>query len=397
MEKFTFKCLYIHDHKFKVNDNMFYSEGKMTDEVLSRYVAFQDSLSIISRIEEIDDPKGLSKIQGSNVSFFPVKGLSFSKIFSYYLLANTKLIFSNIIYNDFVVIRLPSFLGIYTLLLNMLIGKKCFIEMVGDPKEALITSRVNINLPFKLFACIFSGLNSFFIKRADGVIYVTQFALQKAYPTNGLADYASNVEISIQEKTTDIDDYKTHGEKFKIGLIGSFNNHYKGINQAITALSFLNGSDENIELHILGSGSLESHYKSLAIKLGVDHLVFFDGILQGGGEVTDWLSALDLYIQPSYTEGLPRALIEAMSVGLPAIATDVGGIPELLSKDSLIKPYDSESLARTIKCFIDSQQLRFEHGKLNYQKSKEYDQSVLKQRRADFWKAARDMVKRSLV
>ncbi|WP_199507183.1 MULTISPECIES: glycosyltransferase family 4 protein [unclassified Psychrobacter] len=397
MEKFIFKCLYVHDHKFKVNDNMFYSEGKMTDEVLSRYIAFQDSLSVISRIEEIDDPKGLSKIQGINVSFFPVKGLSFSKIFSYYFLANTKLIFSNIIYNDFVVIRLPSFLGVYTLLLNMLIRKKFFIEMVGDPKEALITSRENINLPFKLFACIFSGLNSFFIKRADGVIYVTQFALQKAYPTNGLADYASNVEVLIQERFIDIKDYEVNEKNFKIGLIGSFNNHYKGIAEAIKAIGFLKNSMENVELHILGSGSLESHYRSVAKELGINDLVFFDGILKGGDEVAKWLSSLDLYIQPSYTEGLPRALIEAMSVGLPAVASNVGGIPELLSKDTLIKPYDSEALAKKIKDFVDSQQLRFEQGKLNYQKAKEYDQNVLKKRRSEFWQSARDIVKRSLV
>lgn len=389
--------VFVHDHKFKKYKNMYFSEGKITDEVFSRYVSGSEVLVVISRREDVLDKDDLSQIRLGNVVFSSIEGLSFSKIFSTFLLSNSNKIIRCLSSSDFIVIRLPSFLGVYTLILNIFVRKNYFIELVGDPKEALITSQESINLPFKLFTDIFSELNKFFIKRADGVIYVTQFALQKNYPTDGLTDYASNVEVSIQEKIIDIDDYKIHGEKFKIGLIGSFNNHYKGITEAITALSFLNGSDKNIELHILGSGSLEKHYKSLAKKLGVNHMVFFDGVLKGGGEVAGWLSSLDLYIQPSYTEGLPRALIEAMSVGLPAIATDVGGIPELLSKDTLIKPYNSKSLSKKIKCFLDSQQLRFEQGKLNYQKSKEYDQIVLKQRRSEFWNAARNIVKRNLV
>lgn len=388
--------LFVHDHKFKENDGRYFSEGKITDDVLSRYLDSTENISIVSRMEAMSNISQLSQIKLNNIKFVPVKGLVFSEIFSRFFIENSIVIINNISKSDFLVVRMPSFLGAYALILNLFIKKKYFIEFVGDPKEALMTSKENINLPFKLFAYIFSDLNKFFIKRADGVIYVTQFALQQDYPTNGLADYASNVEVTIQEKIINIDDYKIHGEKFKIGLIGSFNNHYKGLTEAITALSFLKDSDKNLELHILGSGSLKSHYESLAKKLSVSHMVFFDGILEGGGEVADWLSSLDIYIQPSYTEGLPRALIEAMSVGLPAIATDVGGIPELLPEDALIKPYDSKALSEKIKFFVDSQQLRFEHGKLNYEKAKGYDQKVLKQRRSEFWKAARDIVKRSL-
>lgn len=388
------QVIFIHDHKFKKYKNSYLSEGKITDEVFSRYVLSSENLTVISRMEDVDDSSNLLKIESDNINFSPVKGLIFSKIFSRHLFRNSKDILQKITYSDFIVVRLPSFLGIYVLVINIFTKKKYFIELVGDPKEALMTSKENMNLPFKLFAYIFSELNKFFIERADGVIYVTEFTLQENYPTNGLAGYASNVEVSIQEKNIDISDYKTHGEKFKIGLIGSFNNHYKGITQAINAMSLLNTSEKNIELHILGSGTLKDHYKSLAKELGINDLVFFDGILKGGDEVAAWLSSLDLYIQPSYTEGLPRALIEAMSVGLPAVATDAGGIPELLSKDALIKPYDSKALANKIKIFVGSQKLRFEHGKLNYQKSKEYDQKVLKQRRTEFWKTARNIVKK---
>lgn len=386
--------MFVHDHKFKNNGEEYFSEGKITDEVLARYVLPSENLTVISRMENVDDSSNLSKIKANNITFSPVKGLSFSNIFSRYLFRNSKDIFQKMNDSDFIVVRLPSFLGVYVLVINIITKKKYFVEFVGDPKEVLMTFKENVNLPFKMFVHANSALNKLFIKNADGVIYVTEFALQKKYPTNGLTEYASNVEITIEEKRVEIEDYETQHNIFKIGLIGSYNNHYKGITEAINAISILRKSNEIVELHILGSGSLESHYKSLAKQLGVSDIVLFDGILKGGDKVTEWLSSLDLYVQPSYTEGLPRALIEAMSVGLPAVASDVGGIPELLSKDSLIKPYDSEALSKKIKCFVDSQQLRFEQGKLNYLKSKEYDQEVLKQRRSEFWKAARNIVKK---
>ncbi|MCG3879588.1 glycosyltransferase [Psychrobacter sp. Ps6] len=388
---------FVHDHKFKKIKDKYFSEGKITDEVFSRYISLSEKLVVVSRMEEIANNSNLSKIELDNITFNSVKGLQFPNIFSVFLIENSRCIIRDISNSDFIIVRLPSFLGVYALILNAFIKKKYFIELVGDPQEALTTSKENINFFFKVFVYAFSGLNKFFIKRSDGVIYVTRLALQKKYPTDGISSYASNVEVSIQERFIDIKDYEVNERNFKIGLIGSFNNHYKGIAEAIKAIGFLRNSMENVELHILGSGSLESHYKSVAKALGVNDLVFFDGILKGGDEVAKWLSSLDLYIQPSYTEGLPRALIEAMSVGLPAIATDVGGIPELLSKDALIKPYDSIALAKKIDFFINSQQLRFEQGELNYKKSKEYDQSVLKQRRSKFWKSARDIVKRSLV
>lgn len=388
--------LFVHDHKFKKYGVNYFSEGKITNEVFNRYINEDERLVVISRMERCDNSNGLNKIDSSNVFFKPVRGLELSTVLSKYFFSNSKSIIEEIQKSDFIVIRLPSFLGVYTLLLNILIRKKYFIELVGDPQDALITSKDGVSLLFKSFAYSFSYLNGYFIKRASGVIYVTQTSLQKKYATLGLSSYASNIEISILEKSIVESYYAYKSDVFKIGLIGSFNNHYKGIKEAISAISHLKHNEQKMELHILGSGKLKEDYIMLASNLGVKDSVFFDGVLKGGKDVVDWLSSLDLYIQPSYTEGLPRALIEAMSVGLPAVATDVGGIPELLPNVALIKPYDSKALAQKMKAFINSQSLRFEHGKLNYEKSKEYDNEILKQRRSQFWKAAREIVKKNI-
>ena len=89
---------------------------------------------------------------------------------------------------------------------------------------------------------------------------------------------------------------------------------------------------------------------------------------------------------------MPRSLIEAMARGLPAIATNVGGVPELLSSNFLIEPNSPKKLARKIEEFIQSEQLCYEQGNINYNKAKHYDSRVLKKRRERFWSQARSIV-----
>ncbi|WP_180088206.1 glycosyltransferase family 4 protein [Acinetobacter sp. YH01025] len=389
--------LYVHDHKFIDFSGVYYSEGKFTTEVFSRYDAFNSDINVISRVIENKQGDKLNKIYNSNIHFKPVKGVSFSSIFTKYFFKNITIVLQEIKKADALIVRLPSFLGVFILLVNLFFRKKYFIELVGDPKEALITSKNKVSLLFKCFVYIFASLNKFFIKKSDGVIYVTQYDLQQRYPTKKLQAYASNVEVNIKPLSLSLNKYALKDEKkIKIGLIGSFNNEYKGIDNALKAVHLLKEQDCMVQLHILGSGKLKDHYLEMAKELEIAGQIYFDGSLSGGEAVINWLKDLDLYIQPSRTEGLPRALIEAMSVGLPAVATRVGGIPELLPDEFLVHLDDPKELAEKIEILISSQQLRYEQGKANYTKVKEYDSELLSIRRAKFWNQAKAIVEKDL-
>jgi len=73
-------------------------------------------------------------------------------------------------------------------------------------------------------------------------------------------------------------------------------------------------------------------------------------------DVAVWMAAADLVTLPSYMEGCPNVVLEALACGRPVVATDVGGIPEILSAECgrLVPPRDAESLARALAEVLDS-------------------------------------------
>ena len=103
-------------------------------------------------------------------------------------------------------------------------------------------------------------------------------------------------------------------------------------------------------------------------------------------EVFEWLDGIDVYVQPSRTEGLPRALVEAMSRGLPCLGSQVGGIPELLEEEFLFSNTrrNVDEIVGLLESF--TRELMEKQARRNFEESKKYDKAVLDNRRKWFLK-----------
>lgn len=387
------KIVFVHDHKIR-RDNFqgkFYTDGKLTNELFQRYIFNEnDKIFAITRVMNIESEQigKLNLVDKENVIFTPVKGLSPIDIFLKNFIFNMK-VFKNITNSDMNIIRLPSFMGLFACLLSMLFRKKYFLELVGHARDSLIDK--NSSFPKIFLANLYSFFTKFFTKKASGVIYVTKEALQQDFPCLGISEYASNVILKIDNKFNPKKDYSILNTP-NIGLIGSFNNHYKGIDFAIKTIAFLKEKRKlRVDLHILGHGKLLEEYQELAKSLNIDDQVFFDGLLPLE-QVPNWLDNLDIYIQPSLTEGLPRSLIEAMSRGLPCIASNVGGIPELLNNDMMFNDFNETLFSLMIENLLSSSSIRESKGNENFSKALEYEFEVLELKRRSFWKKARNIV-----
>jgi glycosyltransferase involved in cell wall biosynthesis len=126
----------------------------------------------------------------------------------------------------------------------------------------------------------------------------------------------------------------------------------KGHSFLLEAMARLRGERE-LTLDIVGDGELRGALADRARRLGLADAVRFHGE-QPKDEVAELMRAADLFVLPSLFENLPCVLIEAMASGLPAVATTVGDVPELVQDArALAPPRDVEGLARAIAGALD--------------------------------------------
>ncbi len=167
---------------------------------------------------------------------------------------------------------------------------------------------------------------------------------------------------TIQERKCD--DGKTH--ILYLGLITKAKGIFDLIDTIYEHKEDLKG---NIVLHIGGNGETETLKKMIG-DYSLQDIVLFEGWVSGEKKV-ELLNNTDVFILPSYTEGLPISILEAMSYSLPVISTPVGGIPEVITAGEnglLVQPGDKEALYGAIINLVENKSLRENMGKASYQK-----------------------------
>jgi glycosyltransferase involved in cell wall biosynthesis len=135
----------------------------------------------------------------------------------------------------------------------------------------------------------------------------------------------------------------------------------KGIDDAIRAVARLKHSFPNLRYIVVGDGDDVEHCRNLAMELGIFANVDFVGYQNN---VEPYLAAMDLFLFPSLKEAMGIALVEAMASGLPIAATDVGGIPEVVTPEVglLVGPKQPDALALAASSILSNPSLRLDMG-----------------------------------
>ncbi|MBI5201913.1 MAG: glycosyltransferase [Elusimicrobia bacterium] len=153
---------------------------------------------------------------------------------------------------------------------------------------------------------------------------------------------------------------KIEPEDILVGAVGRLDEQ-KGHRYLIEAIAKLKAA-QPVKLAILGDGPMRRELESLSRALRVEEDVAFAGEVP---DVPNWLSAFDVFALPSLWEGLPNALMEAMAMGLPVVATRVDGVPEIVDHDVdglLCEPKDSQSLFVQLQDLVADPELRARLG-----------------------------------
>jgi len=303
---------------------------------------------------------------------------------------------------DAYILRVPGLVGRLAWKEIRRQGKRYALEVVGDPWDAFGPSTWP-SLLRPVFREVATRNLKTMCRGAMAVHYVTQEALQKRYPASkdayvaGFSDalmdsaFASpEIQAERLRRIAAIGTGSGDGRKFRVGFIGSLSQLYKGPDVLLRAAALCRASGLEMETFLVGEGRYAGEMKALARRLGIDERTRFLGQLPFGDAILSFLDSVDLFAMPSRAEGLPRALLEAMARGCPCIASNIGGIPELLPLGNLVAPGNVEALASKIMEVARNAGRLKKMAEENLAKAREFSPELLKDVRHEFCRFVRE-------
>jgi glycosyltransferase involved in cell wall biosynthesis/protein-tyrosine-phosphatase len=190
---------------------------------------------------------------------------------------------------------------------------RCFADRVVAVSKRMAATLTDEGYPSALVTAIPNGID-----------------LRKVVPTRTPADVRR--ELAIDDRD------------IVIGTAGRLS-PVKGHDSFLRAAALILREEPRARFLLAGGGPLEHQLKALASELGIAAACRFVG---ARSDVYDLVAAMDMFVLPSLNEGLPMAILEAMALGTPVVATDVGGLPEVIrhcATGLLVPPGDERALA----------------------------------------------------
>lgn len=391
-------------------DGSVWSQAGMAREFWGRYLEVFDTVTVVARATRVGrPPEGWLPVNGKDILFRPVPDFHgpwqclkrYPAIWAALRAAAPA--------HGAVILRVGSQIANMMESRLRLDTRPYALEVIGDPYEVFAPGVVDHPLrPF--FRWHFSRHLRRQCVRAIGVAYVTKRTLQKRYPARAMSTNVSDVDLPAEAVLGDVflTHYSTvdsagiagrlrkpkqHGPH-QLVTVGSLAQLYKGTDVLIEAVARCVRAGVDLTAVIAGDGKYRPALMAQAERIGMASRIRFAGQITAGEPVRRILDAADLFVLPSRTEGLPRALIEAMARGLPCIGSDVGGIPELLDASELAPAGDPAALAAKIQEVLRDP-LRMETmSQRNLKGAQEYLDFVLAERRRCFYQHVRDCTQR---
>lgn len=382
------KVLFCHDGPLSKDEFNNYYGSAHNDSTFRRYYAIANKLAVVIRVNKISKAEAEQRVSQITVSPFQViqcPNISSIKGMLLKRQQAKEIIKKAVMKSDYVVVRLPSTIGFIAIELARKLKKPYLVEVVTCPWD----SYWNHSLKGKFVAPIMYYTTKKYVKSAPYVVYVTNEFLQNRYPTNGKNVNCSNVALTefdgtiLKKRLNKISNISIN-DKLIIGTTAAVDVRFKGQQYVIKALGKLKKQGiTNFEYQLVGGGN-SRFLKTVAKKYDVVDQVKFLGSMPHN-KVFKWLETIDIYVQPSRQEGLPRALIEAMSRGIPSFGANTAGIPELLQKKYIFSNsrHNIKEIC-TILLSFDKKTMKAQ-AQRNYNESMKYNKNVIEKRRNRFF------------
>ena len=263
-------------------------------------------------------------------------------------------------------------------------GRAFGVEMVGDPEEVFSS----LSPLYRPVGRAFVRNTRNIINKAKAVAYVERTILPAKYPAAGHGNVFYFSSINLPDNAiANAERVFENKEHLNIISIGSLDQMYKGPDILLDVIAACKTKGLTINLTWIGGGIYLDRMKEMAVNLGLQSQVNFTGMVTDRQQIEAAMDRADMFVLASRTEGLPRAMIEAMARGLPCIGANVGGIPELLTADYLFTKEAKQELEALLLNKANNSKELAVMSKQNIETAKRYANSKLDKERVGFYNA----------
>lgn len=228
------------------------------------------------------------------------------------------------------------------------------------------------------------NLDIFTIKNADRVL-VSNPAIKRYIERIIVSKTVDFIPMPIRLRDYEYSDTNRHSLRNELGLaenmkLVGFVGRFSAEKNLFTLLSaFANLAQKNplIKLTLVGSGTLDKQLREYVIERGLEDKVIFLGVRHDIGRI---LASFDIFVLPSYSEGVSNALLEAMSSGRAIICGDIEANREIVRHTEealLVNPYNEKELEDAIRLLCSDHTIGIKLGENAKNKSREYDQEIV--------------------
>ncbi len=368
------KIVVVLEHRFYQFEGRLYTKLAFSYEYWKSYLTYFDEVEILARVQAIDHwDSSMRLVDGAGVSFIPMpyyRGIrGFVKnlpklLATAWRVGRTRERFllrsgnvTNIIWPILILLRRPY-----------------LREYPGNVREG-IRGFAGDSILVRAISSISHGLALLQGKTSRANSYVSQYC-REIYPSKRPGFVFSS--FSLEEIGSSLASPNTDGN-FVLVSVGRLEGE-KG--HSVLLRSLADPRLRGVTLNLVGDGGLLDELK----KSVVGGSVKFHGAIADREKLFEIVRASHLFVIPSLTEGMPRALLEAMALGLPCIGSRVGGIPEILEDGCMFTPGNSLELSELIVELMRNSGLRNRVAQRNLSFVREnFNAQIVEQRKHAFW------------
>ncbi len=373
------------DHTFIRHPSGIYDTFCFYRSFFEDYCQVFKTIEVISRVSDQEIiPPGSVRSDGAGVRFTGVSNLRGFQWIARSRDVSNKHLDTALAHADALVVRVPSQLGWWAAKRAIQLRKPYMIEVTGDPKRTVTNAGGGPH--YWLIAQLEAYRLKHIAKYACVASYVSQFYLPKTYPVppGTPADSISSIRLESRE-ITHPRIFDSRSGNLRVILVASLFTYKRHID-ILRACHMALKKGVEVEAHFVGEGPMRSELDALAQRLNIREKIYFHGHIANRCVLKKLLDSSDLFVMSSASEGLPRAVLEAMARGLPVIGTQTPGVEELLRPSELYPVGDFRALAGLLLNLARNPRLLNEISQHSIAVVGQYTRDVLSPKRVRLYK-----------